>query len=415
MPGTIVIAAIATGVQPANALFVGGTNVLKDDASGLYGVPLEDIEVIEAGPGGVSSCTFPIDDPTKVINIADGMTVLFWNYTADVPKFRGYVDHWSLEPAFGGVGRVIQVSCTGVEAWLDWAKITDDTLSTTYPDNLAYAIAQVTNRNAPQLRAPMPFDIFSLGVPRSGNFTWPIGNLSNTLTRPLKQYGATPPPLFGLSLREAIKTMWDSSVAQDVTYGPLDATPILVTVDFYMQLRVWRDNGAPEVGQPEDYTTLTIKDDTAGTVNTYVAEGLKYSVEPGDPIRAVSVKGGNAAGTGTFSDGTGLTGRTEIITDTTILDAFTARNRAVNLINTAAPTVRGSFTLSDFAPATTIHAGSYIVFTDAAVGLSSFQSRIFEIRKTFNASGRENWTVAFGGAPPSAARLLRKLTKAVAA
>jgi hypothetical protein len=39
--------------------------------------------------------------------------------------------------------------------------------------------------------------------------------------------------------------------------------------------------------------------------------------------------------------------------------------------------------------------------------------RISAIDKTFNSSGRENWTVHFGGLPKSAARLIRKLTGGV--
>jgi hypothetical protein len=402
MPGTIVVAATATGVQPPYGLQVGGTQVLRDYSGLAYGVPLESIEVTEGGSGSVSSMTFTIDDPTKIIGLSELAEVIFTDFTNNVPLFRGYVDHWVARPDFGGQGRTYEVSAIGVEAWLDWLMI-KPAFTIPYPGaapTVSEAIVTAYGGTyGGKLRVIM-------GATSNGSFAGPVG----TLTRPagFRTYTLTPLTLDGVSFREAISTIVAYSYYDDTTGAFLTAVPLFVTVDFSLGLRVWPDYID---AQPDDYTTLTVTDTTAGFTN---AEPLEHGVEPGDATHEVYIIGFNAAGTGWVSDGTGLRGKQAVITPLSAPnDEVGKRRTAASFFLSGTQIVRGSLELTDFTPPATVHAGSLLALTDAATGATATY-RIYTIRKTFTGT-RQNWVVSYGGNPPSATALMRKLTRTVAA
>jgi hypothetical protein len=51
-----------------------------------------------------------------------------------------------------------------------------------------------------------------------------------------------------------------------------------------------------------------------------------------------------------------------------------------------------------------------LILTDARIGLAGVGRIITSISRTFLGGFQEDWVVAFGGTPPSFARLVRKLT-----
>src|SRR4051812_18177138 len=122
-----------TAVRP-KMLYLAGNDVLRPQGTlgNTFGVPLESVEVTEAGAGGVSSMTFRIDDPNIAIVVNDGDEVRFYDQTNGVPIFTGWVQHWSYDPDFGNQGRTIAVQCIGVDALLDWAVTT---VALTFPGN----------------------------------------------------------------------------------------------------------------------------------------------------------------------------------------------------------------------------------------------------------------------------------------
>jgi hypothetical protein len=129
---------------------------------------------------------------------------------------------------------------------------------------------------------------------------------------------------------------------------------------------------------------------------------------------AVYIVGGNPAGSGWYTDGTGITsGPRNIITDSTSTTAAAAAVIAQNYFTQQITQFRGSFSLNAFVPPTTWHAGSLVQITDALAGLSGQTFRIASITKTFNPGGTQNWRVQFGGLAPSSLALLRRWTRAV--
>ena len=123
MPVAAVIAtALTNRAYRAALLTVGGRDVLADPSK-RYSVPLESIEVNEAGPGDVSSMSFVIEDYGLTVNVADGNEVRFHNIRTGQPMFLGWVQAWNVTPDFGDQGRTIAVQAVGIEAVLDWAII----------------------------------------------------------------------------------------------------------------------------------------------------------------------------------------------------------------------------------------------------------------------------------------------------
>jgi hypothetical protein len=411
MPNTAVIAAALTtaGAHPFS-LFVDSLDVIKDAGINGIGTPIESIEVTEAGPGGVSSMTFTIEDPIKGVSIADGATVVLQNNTADACLFRGFVESWESAPDFGGQGRSLSVTAVGIETLLDWLIVPDDWHP---PGGALNAMPEAIQSAATSAGFAGNANTSGSAAPAESSAAFPITGYTRVGTDVGASNNLGTAPLagsHGVSLRQAIAALIAYQIAHDTgePFGGFTAVQDqLVTVDFYGRLRAWRDLDGII---PTDYTNLTINDAYAGPI---VADTLRYRREPGQLVHQVQVSDGAVTPTiQTVSDGTGLAYPQAVVSDATLTTSDARRFAGRQIIGRAQANVyRGDFRLLDFTPAETIHAGSYVAFTDAAVGLAGQSFRIMEIKKTFNGSGRQNWQITFGSLAPRVTNLMRKLTR----
>lgn len=395
-----IVTQLTSGAVRAKALYLGGVDVLFDPGGGgnRVGVPIETVHVLEAAADGVSSMDFSIDDPALAVSISNGMEVLFWDITNDRPIFRGFVQSYVAMPAFG-TGRAIDVICVGVEILMDWATLaTDMTFDATTLNNKIAAVVQSLAAN-----------MTGLGPIRA------IANASITPNQaaPMMADSAagavvTTPMTFtaGTSLRECIRQY---GVAKTLAGSNLAGNGFSATIDFYMGLRLYFKADVSawlNTYDPTDYLVLTVTDTAASAT---VAEDLRYALDASSVVRGVWVvyTGGRVF----VSDGTGILGPISLMTDTTITSAANATAAGVAYLASFATGVRGSFGLSDRARTVDVWAGSAVSLTDDQLGLAPYWGRIHQLDKTFNSSGRENWTVAFGGPRPSVASAIRRLTR----
>lgn len=411
--GAILAAALTDHSAHPYSLEVGSLDVLKEPNAPGWGVPIESIDVTEAGPGAISSMTFVIDDPEQSITISGPLAVTFRANDGANPEtiyFRGWVDGFDVVPDFGGQGRSILVRCSGVEQLLDWY-IVPPTYSTTFGTILTKYVGIMAMNFGPLLtRTGVDAGTSMIIAPwtRSGSFAFPMGNLVRptepSLTQPATFTTYTAP---GGTLRNAILDIASRCSFYDSVTALTDfqAVKILLTVDWFYGLRLWEDDPAL---QPDDYTTLTVLDTYAGT---NVAAGLRYSQDFAGINRGAYVVSG-ATDYGVIGDGTGFPGRLTLLSDSTLTTVGMARSRGLSVIGEDAAFYRGEFTLGPFNPATTVHAGSLINITDSSTGLAAVH-RITEIQKTFLGNGQQTWKVTFGGLPePRVSRLVRRYTRA---
>jgi hypothetical protein len=393
--GAIVATQLTDRSARARALYLDGLDVLFEpgSGSGRLGVPIETIRVVEAGPNGVSSMDFVIEDPGVEVSISEGSSIRYHDIVRDAPLFTGFVQSFSVRPAFGDQGRTITVRAIGVEVLLDWAVLGSDLVFAGNFDLDAQMVAGFQSIVAaatglgplraladPGVESSQAFPIS--GIP-SGHFgTFDV----NPLTIPA-----------GTSVREAIRRFWENkdwAVPNNNDY-------INVTIDFTMGLRIWDTEG-----QPSDYTDLTIVDTPVGAIP---AANLDYSVDAAGVVRGVWVVG---TGVTLFvSDATGLPGPINVLTDATVSSVTKAQRVGQAYLASFGSGLRGSYELIDRTPVATVRPGSRTVITDARVGLAATSALIAQIEKTFNPSGREDWAVSFGGPPPSGAALIRRLTR----
>jgi hypothetical protein len=376
-------------------LTIGGLDVLGLNGSS-YKVQRESIHVHEAGPGAVSSLEFTIWDPSRVLTVAEGQWVEFWDHACDVPLFAGPVQTWVYMPA--GPSRYVTLRCAGIEAVLDWMILTG-TLDVQSPEDGAISEWVVAAAGqAAGVGIPLHCNINeSLYTTDRDNA---ISDLSQSASSNLSAFDAG-----GQTLREVIAqafALW-RPFFDYLTLGIDYNQDVLTTVDFYGNLRVY-----PVDFVPDHYATLTITDTAAGAVATTV---LEHRTDATSVPHAVYVTGANAAGTGLVGDGTGLPGPIATLSDTTSDTAARRQSIGLAYLVGLASSIRGTLTIEKYTnpstPTSQVRAGSPITITDATVGLSSYQSVIASIDKTFNSDGSENWTIAYGGHPPSVIRQIR--------
>lgn len=410
-------AAVATQLTDHSArpyeLVQNGVSVLTTS------VPIETIRLMEAGPGAVSTLDYDFWDPSGTGSLQDDMPVEMIDVANGVPIFRGYVDTYAPSPAFA-TGRTFRVSCVGVESWLDWLILPVDYTPVVGPTPLEDEIIRlVMSLNGP-LRAV---------VGATSTAATPVAYLLNKESAPgatggwgLGFGGLFPPATIsaGTSLREALRSM-----ISQVGWSPWPSMPsrpsgseippaVSVTVDYNLGLRVWGSQWGPDgsAHAPDDYATLTVADIVGVTKAT---TSLSYERQSGDIYREVYVAGVDAASSGWFGDGSGIRGKQGIISDSVnITSAALAQEAADQFFRDNGVALRGTLALENVDPASVaaVRAGSLLNLTDAAIGASGY-APIASITKTFNktANGSQNWTVAFGGLRPSAARLTRVLTR----
>lgn len=391
--GAILGAALTDHSAHPWGLFVGGLDVIKQPITtgNGYGTPLNTIEVTENGPGGVSSITFSIDDPLLQLVINVGDEIQFWDLANDQPEFGGFVQSWSVEPDYG-IGRRLIVTGIGYEAILDWAIVTSLTLVAGM--NVYEAVQSVV------ANATAPAGLLRVGSEsgRYGTQANPLGRLTVSGSLPLN----TTLVLAGVTVREAIR-----QICADMIDGFTPASfNAQWTVDFYKGLRLYRALASAANDQPTDWAKVVVTDVAGGTK---VAEDANYETDGTGVVRGVYVKGGNAAGTVLFYDGSSKPGQVVILDQPTILTAFDAFTAQEAYFAQFSVGVRGDFTLSDWTPDANAHAGGLVTYTDTML-VTSGDYRIGSIRKTYTGV-RETWTISFGGMAPSAANLMRRLTR----
>jgi hypothetical protein len=381
---------------PPVSLFVDSLDVLKEPgtATNRYGVPLDSIIVTENGPGNVSSMSFTIEDPSSAVTVANGDTVLYYDHTNSLPEFRGFVQSFTV--SVFGTGRRWEITATGVEALLDWMVLPLDVTFASGTE--AYAAVQSLAAQA-------------TGVGVALNTAAASGaGFGSAIATPVGKLDSSPPTLSaavtvtaGTTLREAIR-----QISDNLTGGLNPATqPIFATVDFWLGLRYF----GWAIGV-SDYADLTIVDTVTGPIQ---AADLAHESDAGGVVRGVYVKGGNAAGSGPVSDGSGLPGQWATLEDSTLLTGDARDIAARAYLADKAQSVRGTFARETFTDTSTtsahIQAGAFVTLTDAQVGLSAASYRIFSISKRYFGARLETWTIAYGGMPPSVARAIRRLTR----
>lgn len=401
---------------PTKALYIDGLDVLYQPGTpgALYGVPIETIQLTEAGPGQVSSMSFTIEDPNGVISLQAGGFVRFHDITRDLPLFTGFLETFA--PEAPGTIRQIAVTCVGIEAVLDWMIVPSLTIAdgTNSFSAIRAAVAAAIGVGVPIKTAGVDAEAYLAGGGNTGDASRqaypvaglvPIGSGGNTTVHAVTVTSQT--------LRQAIQSILDNNLSNYVGWtGAFAHMPIAATlsVDFYGGLRttfLYYDgtNGYA------DYPGLTVS--SAGPLYPTATE---HTTNAGSAVRQVVVTGGNAAGSGTFTDGTGLPGLVATISDTSLLTRDAAFAAAQAYINANGSSIAGSVTLDGVtnigSQGAENRAGGQVTVTDTALGISGYKTNIAQIDKTFLPSGSEVWTLTYG-TTAIGSQFLRRLTRAV--
>lgn len=398
----IVAAALTDGSAHPYGLFIDSLDVLEEPGGHRYGVDAASIQITEAAPGGVSSMTFELDDPSTVVNIQDGAGVLAWDFTRDLPMFLGWVQGVESGVDFGNQGLLKRVTCYGIEALLDEIIVpsfTQDDTATNFMRDAVQGMAQY----APVRAFSNPGSASSQAFPVLGTLDLLRGSI------PL------PTGMNGLSIRRCWELWWATDQA------PPGYPPAMLTIDFWGGLRLWPNWGVSAGvlvgGPPTDYASITIQE-TAGTRG----ENLRYmrDASPGSIITAVYVAGGTSAGTGWVAGDTTKGRHEAYISDATITTDAAKQGAAGALLNQyGSGAGRGTVTVSAFTPANA-HPGSTLTITNSAMGWSSKNFVISQIDKTLLRDGRQDWTISFYDrldvpsiGRPSAVNVVRRLTRGI--
>ena len=378
---------LANGTR-ARTLTVAGVEVLKQPGGTGYGVETSSVSVDEAAPGAVSSMQFVIDDPAKAVTVNSGDMVRFWDHVRDVPIFTGFVDTVTYAPAFA-TGRTLAVSCVGLDAVLDWLAVPAVLITNTGLISEGEVLQSLVAQSA---GVGVPLNTGSSSV--SGSQSKPLG--TGYAVSSIATWRAPA----GSSVRSAFMAFLAAANAADNTSNnAMSPVSRHMTVDAWGGLRYWADQPwtALTAGYyPSDYATLTVTDTAASAVTS---SSLAHVVDGGSVIRNVWVTGGNAAGTGSVSDGTGIVGRSQSVSDSAILTDAAKRAAAAGVFASTSEPVRGSMTLESYTP-TSVHVGSPLALADAMVGVASTYA-VTGLSRTFENGTKETWAVSYGTPEPS--------------
>jgi hypothetical protein len=360
MPTT---AAAATLLQTPAAhpfgLFVNGMDVIRPHGTDLSGVPIESIRITEGGDNASGSLQFLFEDPLKAYSLPTAAEVIFWDFTADVPLFAGFLVGRELVPSFGQTARSVRVSCTDYSPLLDAQLLPEGALPA--------GISDLTMLQA---------ILSSHGGRLKGDPT----TIANT--------NASMPALsfIGLTLRQAIEKVADAAGTNRVYW-----------VDSLSRLNY---TSASSLVAP-----YVISDAPSGAQRA--ANDLTLSYE--DVItNAVYVRGGNTAGSGWVLDTDSIRDvgqKFEAYLDQPDSDTAAKRNLygAAYLGRVKSAVVRGSFgtDTNGWRP------GQIVTITNAALGLTSATYQVVSVEtEMLSGTGYRYSQIAFGALPKSLARLL---------
>lgn len=390
--GAVVAAALTDHSARAWSLTVGGLEMITAGATAgqRSGTLLETVKVKEAMRGRVSSMTFLVDDPPVSIAIAEGSIVRLHDVTRDVPVFLGFVQ--TVTGRTVGLGRTLEISAVGVEVALDWLLIPSATIpvGTKLDDAVQILVAAAIGIGFP-LRA------FSQGFIAPSQ-AFPVGNLTAGI---VTTYAVT---ITGQTLRQALYAL-----AAAINVGGVNQADF--TVDFYGGLRAgpilpyWNFS---------DWTVIALTVD--GTATPKIGADLEHVADYSAAVHQVYVVGANANGSGIVSDGSGILGPVETLSDSSS-DSATKRDQiGQTYLAQRTAAIRGEVTLEHErnvgSAGAEIHTGTILRLTDASLAVAAQDYLIGAIDKTFTAAG-EIWRVTYGGHPPSAVGTLRKITRSL--
>jgi hypothetical protein len=400
--GAVLAAALTDHSSRKYAAWVGGVDVSKEPATTpRYGVVTDSVDIDIAGPGGVSSCSFVVDDPSKVLTFLPGQEVILHDFlNGDVRMFTGFVDSVSAKPDYGQQGRQWTVSATGVEALLDWCVTTYDL---TFSAILNYReICQAIFAaclGTGQLRA------FADLATEVGSQDKPIGRMVNVSNQTPDFVAVAGKINAGTTLRQALVT------AYGFCPGPFEPQPV---------------NLAPRITVSHDYGLHVWSQGNGGVPTTFfgtfgfpglseLPEGLTFEQDGTNVVRAVYVKGTGASAY--VTDGSGAIGRQAVLSLPALTTSAACQAAGVAYLTTAGFTAsRLSFVVSDTQSRDWGYADramGAVTLTDASLGLSSVQYAIVNVNIRLHGGGVRSKVVrvSLAGAAPAGSFLLRQLTR----
>lgn len=388
--GAVLAAALNTAEARRFGLYIDGVDVILQPGTttNRYGTLLDSVSITEAAPGGVSSMSFTIDDPSGTVSLYEGARVRFVNLALDVTEFHGFVQTAMQQP--NGIGRQILVDCIGIESVLDWMIVPTLTVNsaTTLPD----AVQQICST------------AYGVGVVLG----WAQGtDLDHTVQVSSSITVGRDLTFSGQTLRQALADVGSPALEN---YGPQYAFSSSITFDGNVLF----------VGPAITSQTYGVQPVTSVAVSTsgpIYPTRQEHSPLQGDAVRNVYVIGGTANGTGFVSDGSGIPGPTAVITDNTILTLGARIAAGYAVMGESSPGQSGYVSLSAYSQTSTrnlaIRAWSELTLTDPALGLSSVLSKMQTITKQYNGGTTEEWSIDYGTRPTSGIQAIRALSTVV--
>jgi concanavalin A-like lectin/glucanase superfamily protein len=223
----------SSGPHPFS-LYVNSVDILK--ASG-GGVSIASIKISETANGN-AMMSFEVDDPLKLLSLADWAEVRFMDHQRDVPLFAGYILLRGDQPDFGQQGRKRRVDCVDYSVMLD-RLVSERAMAVSVADNLFEPTTAIQRFISCCVAVP-------LGISANVAFTAPNlwdGIVMNyhpalTLADQIPDDGITIPA--GTSLRNGIEQIIDvtDKIAAPPSSLPLNTgAPRFLYVDFLKRIR----------------------------------------------------------------------------------------------------------------------------------------------------------------------------------
>lgn len=399
-----IAAALTTPATFPWSIWINGNDLAltAGTAGHRVGIPTDSIELDLEGGGGVSSASFLIDDPDRLVTVDEGQRVVFFDHARGVPRFAGWIQSWGVKPF--GISRQIQVEAQGFEAILDWAFVPG---TLTIPNGTDLEDAMLACAGAAIFPPGVELLAFA-AAGEEGDARLGAG-IGNFFTFDYHLVGDV--VITDTTLRDALGQVAALTASTSALDGSISYPRIKITVDFFGYLRVW-------VGTPGDWADVATRSGF-GSALPAPADPV-FQNDAGGACHAVYVVGGNAAGTGMVVDGTGIPGPIARLNDSTITtqDAKTAAAFAYMQARTGIQ--RTPLRLEDFTPAGSPGAahprpGVQVSIRDAQLGIDPAATYLLDgATIAFTAGGDvEQWEISAGGRRPSAVNLVRRLTRGV--
>lgn len=404
--GAVVGAALTTPTARKWTLTIGGLDVsiqLGGAKGTSYGVPIDSIRLVEVATDGVSSLAFDIDDPAGVLVFEERAPVHFHDHVRDLPLFDGFLD--TIRVAQVGLARRHTVQCVGIEAVLDWMVL---------PDTVTIAV--VSGGPSPPLSdvvQALVGQALGVGVPLRALMN--VGGQS-TAAKPIADLNSQSVStgasgdlaLGGRTLRQAI-----------VTCALLTGTvlPAQLTVDFYGGVRLMGSTGYG--GGYGGNVLLVARADATGLVvdgATFIGAEASVGANFGEAIHQVYVQGGNAAGSGVVTDGSGIRGPIATASEPLSTTAGMRNSLGASWLARRGALIYGKVRIEDQANAGAAGAerrayGTIQInnpemgFTGGTVAILPMQ----RIAKSFRSGGQEVWEVDAGSKVTGAGGFMRRI------